>query len=371
MTRQRPVLAFVLQKSLGWDTYRRQLERVLDTREDVDAHIFPVALKKWQTLFFKRNNMHGHDHFFRFGDPIMAYRKRRGNRIRAIMKQVRPVAVHCAAHWPGAAVADPKLGLPFTVALDNTRAGIERDLPRGAWSARDMASEAELLRQADRVYPMSRWAAESVSGDCGVPQDRISIMPPSVDLSQFHPRPIKTEVSRPLRIIFIGNDFRRKGGDALKQWVAGPLANQAELHIVSGDPSAQGKALGVVAHGRVPNDRLVSELLPEMDVLCLPTRSDMSPQVLAEAAAAGLPAVASRVGGIPDLVEHDRTGFLVPPDDEAGFIAALEVLATDRARLRIMGDAARQRAERMLNAERNFNRLIDTLLSIGRTDQEN
>jgi glycosyltransferase involved in cell wall biosynthesis len=252
---------------------------------------------------------------------------------------------------------------PFTVALDNTRAGIERDIPRGAWDQSDMERECELLRRAAHIYPMSSWAAESVVNDCGIDLDRITVMPPSIDITRFHP-PTRRDKS-PLRVIFIGNDILRKGGDRLARWIKGPLAGKAELHIVSGDPDT--KRLvgeGVVIHGRVDNDQLVRDLLPRMDVLCLPTRSDMSPQVLAEAAAAGLPAVASNLAGVPDLVQHEQTGLLVDAEDDDGFITAIERLAQLPEYAIRLGTAARMRAEQKFSAEKNFNDLIERLIVI-------
>ena len=358
---ERPRLAFVLQKALGWNTYRRQLEAVLAARDDIEALVVPVSRTRRETLFDKRNNMSALDRWYRRRDPIDAFAGKSGSAIRAALRDFRPGAVHFAAHWPAAALGDP---VPFTCALDNTREGIERSLPRGAWSRADMARESALLRRAARVYPMSRWAGDSVTDDCGVPAARVTVMPPPLDLARFVPP--QPHAGGPLRVLFIGNDVRRKGLDRLAAWVAGPLAGQAELHVVSTDPAAAQLAngAGIVLHGFVANDELVGTLMPTMDVLCLPTRSDMSPQVLVEAAAAGIAAVASDVGGISDLILDGQTGLLVAGGDDAGFIAALSSLAADRARTRAMGRAGRALAEAHFDAGRNFNQLIDTLCAL-------
>ncbi len=361
----KPRLCFVLQDALGWRTYRARLEAVLATRDDIETLLIPVTMTRRDTLFHKRNNMRPRDHLFRRIDPIDAFAGRAGRAIRAGLAKFRPEAVHFAAHWPAGALAGQPDAAPFTVTLDNTRAGIERDLPRGAWTAADMTREAALLRAAAHVFPMSQWAAGSVIADCGVAPGSVSVIPPSIDVTRFTPAQLAGRVG-PLRVIFIGNDIARKGAVDLANWIAGPLAGLAELHVVSGDPAAQALADRATVHGRVPNDRLVSELLPSMDVLCLPTRSDMSPQVLAEAAAAGLPAVASRIGGIPDMIIEGKTGLTVPAGDSARFVAGLVRLAEDRGLVAAMGTAARAHAIEAFDADRNFNQLIDLLVTLAR-----
>ena len=87
------------------------------------------------------------------------------------------------------------------------------------------------------------------------------------------------------------------------------------------------------------------------DIAVLTSANEGTPVSLIEAAAAGRPAVATRVGGVPEVVTPD-TGLLVPPDDPEAAAAALRRLASDgdlRARL---GEAARERALRRYPASR-------------------
>jgi glycosyltransferase involved in cell wall biosynthesis len=81
--------------------------------------------------------------------------------------------------------------------------------------------------------------------------------------------------------------------------------------------------------------------LTAMDVFALPSRAEAMPLVLPEAWAAGLPCVASRVGGIPDLVEDGKTGLLVEPGDVNGLAARLRQLLADPPAARAMGQAGR------------------------------
>ena len=75
----------------------------------------------------------------------------------------------------------------------------------------------------------------------------------------------------------------------------------------------------------------------------LSTGSEGAPLSVLEAMAAGLPVVASAVGGVPEIVADGATGLLVPPDDAAALAAALEQLLADAALRRRLGAAGRER----------------------------
>lgn len=93
-----------------------------------------------------------------------------------------------------------------------------------------------------------------------------------------------------------------------------------------------------------------------------PTRQDYMPQALAEALAAGLPCLATDVGGIRDLVHDGQTGFLMPLDAPAERWAEhLHRLATQPAELARLSASARQFAEQRLGSDR-FERLIGDVI---------
>ena len=355
----KPRVMLILRRVLGWNTYASRLVKVAEARQDIDLSVLDITADRRSTMFHKHHDMSRLDRLLRYRDPISHYHRRLGAGIRTEVAAFRPDVVHFAGHLPAAAISLAANAPPFTVALDVTRAAAERDLPRAVWSREDLRREATLLRAASRLFPMSSWAATSLHEDYDVAAERITIMPPGVDVPETLPRRLPR--ANKLQIIFIGNDFRRKGGDRLCDWVGDPLAGLAELHVVSSDPDAAGDRPGVTFHGRIPNERLLAEILPGMDVLCLPTRSDMSPQVLAEAAAAGLPAITSAIAGIPDLVVNGKTGLLANPSDDASFINALRRLAEDRSLVQALGTEAHVHANRNLNAHINFNCLIDSL----------
>ena len=90
----------------------------------------------------------------------------------------------------------------------------------------------------------------------------------------------------------------------------------------------------------------IHEILPIFDIFALPSRNEGMGRVIVEAMAAGKPVVASRTGGIPDLVEHGRTGWLVPPGDHHALGEALLDSLDHPDRAKQMGDAGRGRCRR-------------------------
>lgn len=88
--------------------------------------------------------------------------------------------------------------------------------------------------------------------------------------------------------------------------------------------------------------RDLPELYPGFDIFCLPSLEEGSPQVLLEAMACGCPAVATTVGGVPEVITKSAQGLLVPPGDSTALQAALLELADDPALRRRLGGEARR-----------------------------
>lgn len=105
----------------------------------------------------------------------------------------------------------------------------------------------------------------------------------------------------------------------------------------------------VALAGFVPD---AATLLPAFGVFAMPSRSEAMPLALLEAGAAGLACVASRVGGIPEIVESLETGLLVSPDRPRELCEALRRLLDDAPLRARLGDALRERVARRFGRER-------------------
>jgi glycosyltransferase involved in cell wall biosynthesis len=88
-----------------------------------------------------------------------------------------------------------------------------------------------------------------------------------------------------------------------------------------------------------------------MDLLVVPSLTEGSPLIVLEAMAAGIPVVASAVGGIPDQIRNGREGILVPSDDPDALGEALGALLRDPAYARRLGEAGRRRTENEFSHE--------------------
>ncbi|MGH2672745.1 MAG: glycosyltransferase family 4 protein [Actinomycetota bacterium] len=104
----------------------------------------------------------------------------------------------------------------------------------------------------------------------------------------------------------------------------------------------------------------LAALYAALDVVVLTSRNEGTPVSLVEAGAAGRPVVATRVGGVPDVVADGETGILVPPGDPAATAAAIERLLGEPALARAMGGTARARVPSRFSADR----LVDDLAAL-------
>jgi glycosyltransferase involved in cell wall biosynthesis len=152
-----------------------------------------------------------------------------------------------------------------------------------------------------------------------------------------------------VRILFLGQLVERKGLHVLVEAFA-RAERASELLLVGGDWSADGypqrirtmvRDFGIADRVHFENHRQdVGALLSTADVFAMPSFSEARPRSIIEAMSMGIPVVASEVGGIPSLVAHDETGFLVAAGDPPALASALDALITSadlRARLGASG----------------------------------
>jgi glycogen synthase len=243
---------------------------------------------------------------------------------------------------------------PLVVTVHTSVGTVTGRSPR-AWLLRTVggAVERRAVGRADAVLALvPRTAAHLRAG--GVPHDRVHVVPSGFEPSLFgggHPDAFPG-VPRP-RVGYVGRLAAQKRPDLLVEAFARMRPSSALVLVGDGPLRARVRAAvdrstgreRVTMTGFVPH-RDVPAVLGSLDVLALPSAYEEMGSVLVEAMATGLPVVASRVGGIPDVVEDGVTGLLVPPGDVDALAAALDRLVADPALRERMCRAAKERAAR-------------------------
>ncbi len=192
--------------------------------------------------------------------------------------------------------------------------------------------------------------------DNGSSEDRVRVISNGVDTERFKPQPRVTPPLEAIRedsfvIGFFGRFSEEKGPDLFVD-VAGRLKGNSRIKFIMAGvgPMFEEIEQKIRAEGLEESVFLVGyvrtrDYLPGCDVVLLPSRLDGRPNVLLEAMAMGIPAIASRVGGVPEIVEDGVTGFLCDPSDVECFVRKIQQFVSAPALLEGMKINSRRKAE--------------------------
>ncbi|MGC9444032.1 MAG: glycosyltransferase family 4 protein [Candidatus Methanospirareceae archaeon] len=205
--------------------------------------------------------------------------------------------------------------------------------------------ETHLLKTADRIIANSHYTEAELEA-IGIPGTSITVIHPGYDLPRSGTRTPEPHAARDrtaLKLLTVANITPLKGLDMLIEALARLSDPAMTLDIVGDgyrDPLYSQRLKASVArsgletrvrfHGQQPPDKL-ARFYADADIFVLPSHCEAFGIVVAEAMAFGLPIVATRCGGILELVTDGENGFLVPPTDSASLAAAIETLAADPA----------------------------------------
>ena len=221
------------------------------------------------------------------------------------------------------------------------------------------AVERQSLHNAAVALFAARYAADSASGYYGVPESDVHVVPYGANLDDV-PDDVAPSVDArsrdACRLLYVGSGWVRKGGDvALRVAEEMTAAGLPTTLTVAGPEPPVGahpllRATGFLRKG-VPAERdRLRRLFAESHVLLMPVRAEDYGCVFAEAAAFGLPSLATAVGGVPTAIADGESGLLVPPRSRPQDIAArLLALLADAERYRALCLSARAHYERVGN----------------------
>lgn len=251
------------------------------------------------------------------------------------------------------------IGKPDPLTREALRFGLE------AWALR---------RFTDRVVAVSEFARRQYLTDLGLSDDRVVTIHNGIEIGRFQSTPdVGTAARSDLGIppdvplaVTVAVLRPPKGIDDMLAAMPEVLECQPDLHylIVGEGPARHDLERLVSEHGldeRVifaGNRSDVPRMLAAADVFVLPSHTEALPTAVAEAMAAGLPVVATRVGGIPEMVDR-KTGILVEPGDQHGLALAVGDILAEPDRGRELGERGAQRAEQDFDIRRQTRRLVD------------
>jgi len=358
---------FIHNTALGFVTVSRGIEAACGRRADIEAVHLSPPMPWWVKVAAAQTpvNLLGYDyHTARLSLAWAAHLKRvlsppgvlDGVGVVHVLSQQRGAI----ARWLRSR------GVPCVVNIDSTDAVWASEF--GYCTARpdlNRLVEAQTLRAASAVACWSRWAANSVQRDYGVPAERVFLHRPC-EGPFTTARPPGRRAGGLLRIVFVGNDWERKGGPRVLGWHQQRWVGKAEFHVCSRTAPRDDSCRDVVWHGGVPHDRLINEVLPTMDVLVMPTIRDTFMISAQEAQAAGLAVVTSRIAGLQELIVDGVTGVLAAPSDDAAFIDAVEGMISDEGRMEAMCHAASRHAHTSLNGRVWYDHLLDQLVAVSK-----
>jgi glycosyltransferase involved in cell wall biosynthesis len=201
-------------------------------------------------------------------------------------------------------------------------------------------------RSATKVVANSQAARHILEAE-GLEPRSIAVVPNGVDLGSVVRRRHRGGVRT---IVTVANLRPEKSHETLLAAAATLVEAHSELRFrIVGDGPRRAEleqlaaTLGLTRHVEFLGHREdVPSLLADADLFVLPSRSEAFPNGAIEAMAAGLPVIACATGGLLDLIEHDRTGILVPSGDVHALSGALRSLIEAPARADAIGDAARE-----------------------------
>jgi glycosyltransferase involved in cell wall biosynthesis len=248
-----------------------------------------------------------------------------------------------------------------------------RQLPAGNVS-NGHAVERQAFTRCRRLIFTSAWASRSAVQDYAMPPDRVSTILIGANRSSgwddLQARTIIEGKSFDVcRLLFIGVDWHRKGGDGFLR-----LVNTLSKRGINVKATAVGdwptratlvpenvSCIGSLPHSSPEGTARLQRLLTEAHFLVLPTRADCSPVVVAEAASYGLPVICTPVGGLPEMVNSDSTGFIGEFDSDASLASLAEKIARSvraPAEWRSLAWTSFQRGKTSLNWDAHARQLL-------------
>lgn len=346
---------------LGWSTYTRTIESYVQHRPEIDA-------------CYVRQGRSSLDPSVRsvvkavkpVGSIARSVRRNvlAGTKYYSRLKSFKPDIVHVAGH-----------SLARVPCLFNTKIPIVATSDGSEYQSRQMAGSKEsqfsrawkreykILHSLTEIHCTSEWCAASMTQDFDIHNERVKVTRYSLKSPD-----VCVELDRRqnelLNIMFVGNDYQRKGALELVDVHQSHFKDVAKLHLFSNEIPFQEYGENVEVHRNINQKELIDHWYPMMDMFVLPSKYDQTPYAIVEALSFGLPVIVSDVGGLPEMVGRGDAGIVIRRDvrDDlqrgiARLVESLEVRVE-------FGLKARTQYQKLFDAEKTIPAFIDRLISL-------
>lgn len=304
------------------------------------------------------------------GIPVVAYPIRSFHDLRTLREQLRfardlrrerTQIVHTFNFYPNmfAIPAARLAGVPVVI-------GTLRDMG-DLWTPMQRRTQRWVCRMAHRVVANASAVREQAVRE-GYDPEKVCVIRNGLDLAKFSSTSDHA-VQRaalglpphvPVVAVFSRLNHEVKGIHDFLQAAAGVASVHRDVRflVVGEGPLRAGlealaERLGLGDRVRFTGFRSdIGDSMAAVSISVIPSQSEGLSNVLLESMAASLPVIATRVGGTPEVVEHEQSGLLVPPRDPAALARAIGSLLSDPARAAVLGGAGRQRVEQLFQLGR-------------------
>ncbi|HEY0455032.1 MAG TPA: glycosyltransferase [Verrucomicrobiae bacterium] len=314
-------------------TWQRVLLEEFEKRSDLELHILVLRKNIPHSFDFERNGVKFHVLKYPGGvrtaslfwwDTFLIKRK---------LSEIKPDLLHAWGTEKGAAVVAKRLGYPYLVTIQGLMSWYKELVPLNRYEKFAAWLEKHSLPQAPLVTTESKAAIHYL-------ENRF----PGIRLLQAEHAPnwIFHEIKRepqtaPIRFLFVGTLGYRKGADLLFHALEKLMNHLVFELVVVGSPDETISPLLAEMRSKPIWTRVnmlgnlqpsqIAQQLSKATMLVFPTRADTSPNAVKEAVVAGVPVVASAIGGILDYVVPEQNGILFQSGDMPGFVKALRAAA--------------------------------------------
>ena len=351
-------VTFIMEQQLGHRSFYQNLKNNISEHSDIQAHWVEVTYEQpefiWDRLKFLPEQIRG----------TLTGRSQ-------VLKELREKPYDVAFYntqVPAALIPNNLKKHPYVISTDITPLQYDRmsEHYRHQVSRNKIITwykhrvNQYVFQGAFRVLPWSNWTRQSLIDEYDLLPEQAVVVPPGVDIETWHP--IEKERKGPVRILFVGGDFYRKGGAFVLDTFHSLPEGSAKLILVTRTELPDSPGIEVYNNLQANSPELIA-LYQSSDIFVLPTRAEAFGIAAVEASASGLPVIASQVAGLTDIVIQGETGFLVPIGDARAFSERLSLLVRD-ANLRLaMGASGRSHVENSFDAKKNAMRIIEILIA--------